>query len=131
MAEHDHAHEHENDEDQPYGMAIGIRLIDDAGEMFLVEVEITPYVDEPTALGATLVFHPLTDLDPTSQDDDIEWPALPTDIDDELERDSAAPMREQFQAILRQLAALDESRFRAYLQRARDEAAEDEGDDEE
>ena len=127
MAEHDHAHDH--DEDQPYGMAIGIRLVNDGGEMYLVEVEITPYVDEPTALGATLVFHPLTDLDPTSQDDDIEWPALPTDIDDELDRDSSLPMKEQFQAILRQLAAFDEARFRGYLERARAEAEEDEDEE--
>jgi hypothetical protein len=129
MAEHDHAHDHDHDGDQPYGMAIGIRLVEDGGEMYLVEVEITPYVDEPTALGATLVFHPLTDLDPTSQDEEIEFPALPTDIDDELERDTEASMREQFQAILRQLAGFDEARFRTYLARARAEA-EDDGDEE-
>jgi hypothetical protein len=131
MAEHEHDHEHEG---ETFGMALGFRIFDDEGSLYLAEAEITPYVDEPNALGATLVFHPLADLDPTTEDEDIDWPAWPVDVDDDLTRDGKAPQAEQFQAILRQLAGLGEQQLRDYLRQAREEAAaeddEDEGEDE-
>jgi hypothetical protein len=131
MPEHDHEHDHEH-EGETFGMALGFRIFEDEGALYLAEAEITPYVDEPESLGATLVFHPLADLDPTNDDEEIEWPAWPVDIDDDLTRDPKAHQAEQFQAILRQLAGLGETQLRAYLKQAREEAAsEDDGDDEE
>lgn len=116
-------HEHEQDEDS-YGMAFGFRLFEDEGGLFLAEVEITPYVDDPDALGATLVFHPLQDINPVAGDAEVEWPAWPVDIDDELTRETGAPIPTQFQSILRQLSALSEDELRQYLQLAREEAEE-------
>lgn len=132
MDKHDHEHQDEEGS-ETFGMALGFRIFDDEGELFLAEAEITPYVDQPEALGATLVFHPLSDLDPTTGDEELDWPAWPTDIDDDLTRDSDAPMREQFQAIVRQLSTLSEPQLREYLLRAREEAAleDDEDEDEE
>lgn len=124
MAEHDH-HHHGAGDDGPYGIAIGFRIFEDAGELFLAEAEITPYVDEPTALGATIVFHPLSELDPTGNDEELDWPAWPTDYDEELTRNSGAPTAEQFRTIVRQLAALGEGELRDLLRRAREEADEE------
>jgi hypothetical protein len=130
MSEHEHEHDHDHEhEGETFGMALGFRIFDDSGDLFLAEAEITPYVDEPDSLGATLVFHPLADLDPTNDDEEIDWPAWPVDIDDDLTRDGGASQAEQFQAILRQLSGLTEAQLRAYLQRAREEAAAE--DDEE
>jgi hypothetical protein len=118
MAEHAHDHEHGED---GLGLLVGFRIFEDAGELFLAEAEIGPYVDDSNALGVTLVFHPLTDLDPTSDEDDEERAAYPFDFDDELTRDEKAPLREQAQAILRQLSQLPEQSLREYLGVAREE----------
>jgi hypothetical protein len=125
MADHEHDHDHEH-EGETFGMALGFRIFDDSGDLYLAEAEITPYVDEPDSLGATLVFHPLADLDPTNDDEEIEWPAWPVDIDDDLTRDGTAPLNQQFQAILRQLSGLSEAQLRDYLKQAREEAAAEE-----
>lgn len=130
---HAHAHDHEHDDEggQTFGMALGFRIFEEEGELYLAEAEVAPYVDEPGALGVTLVFHPLAELDPTAEEDELDWPAWPTDIDEDLTRDSGAPMGEQFQAILRQLAGMTEAQLRTYLQRAVEEAGMDEdGEDE-
>jgi hypothetical protein len=126
MAEHAHDHEHGED---GLGLLVGFRIFEDAGELFLAEAEIGPYVDDPNSLGVTLVFHPLTDLDPTSDEDDEERPAFPFDFDDELTRDEKAPLPEQAQAILRQLSKLPEESLREYLRVAREEYGIDEGDE--
>ena len=120
MAEHDHEHDHEHGDDG-LGLLVGFRIFEDAGELFLAEAEIGPYVDDAAALGVTLVFHPLNDLDPTSDDEDDDRPAYPFDFDDELTRDEKGPMREQAQAILRQLSQLPEESLREYLRVAREE----------
>lgn len=123
MAHHEHHHEHEGDES--YGMLLGVRIFEDAEQLYYAEVEITPYVDEPHALGATLVFHPLNDLDPTAPEEDGDWPAWPLDIDEELTRDTSDPIPAQFLAIARQAGKLSEEQLRDYLALAREEAAED------
>lgn len=120
MAEHEHDHEQE----ATHGMALGFRLLEEAGELYLVEAEISPYVDEPGELGATLVFHPTQGLDPTDTSDEVEWPAWPIDIDDELTRKGSDPIPGQFQAILRQLRGLSDEDLREYLRVAREEAEE-------
>ena len=120
-------HPHEHDHEEGVGMALGFRIFEDAGALYYVEAEITPYVDEPNALGATLVFHPLEGLDPTAADEEMEWPAWPLDIDDDLSRNADAPMAAQFQEIVRELSTLSEGRLREYLQQAREDATEDEG----
>ncbi len=122
--EHHHGHEHENGS---YGMALGFRIFETEGKLYFAEVEVTPYVDEPEALGATLVFHPLDGLDPTNPDESEDWPAWPVDIDDELSRDTEAPAAEQFAAILRQVAALTTDDLGAYLAQAREESEGGEG----
>jgi hypothetical protein len=131
MHDHAHAHDHDGEGTETFGMALGFRIFEDEGELYLAEAEITPYVDEPEALGATLVFHPLSDLDPTTHEEELEWPAWPTDVDDDLDRDTGAPMQEQFRAILRQLSRLSESELRDYLNRAREEAGMEEEEEEE
>ena len=120
MAEHDHEHDQEHGDDG-LGLLVGFRIFEDAGDLFLAEAEIGPYVDDSEALGVTLVFHPLNDLDPTSDDEDDDRPAYPFDFDDELTRDEKGPMREQAQAILRQLSQLPEESLREYLRVAREE----------
>lgn len=120
----DNHHEHEHEEG--VGMALGFRIFEAEGALFYVEAEITPYVDEPQALGATLVFHPLAGLDPTAADEEMDWPAFPLDIDEDLTRNAEAPAATQFQEILRQLSTLSEGSLREYLQQAREEAREDE-----
>lgn len=119
---HHHDHDHEHGDEQSYGMAIGFRIFEEGGQTYLAEVEITPYVDEPNALGATLVFHPLDELDPTTPNDDIDWPAWPVDIDDDLTREPTDPMKTQFISIVRQLGKLSEEQLREYLALAREEA---------
>lgn len=122
MAQDDqHDQEHEHDGDESYGMALGFRIFEQDGQVYLAEVEITPYVDEPTALGATLVFHPLDELDPTEPDQGTDWPAWPVDIDDDLTRDPATPVPAQFLAIARQVGRLAEDQLRDYLALAREE----------
>lgn len=121
MSQDTHTHDHE-DEDDSYGMAFGFRIFEQNGQLFLAEAEITPYVDDPEALGATLVFHPLEGINPIAGEEEIEWPAWPVDMDDELTRDSDAAIPVQFQAILRQLSELSEGELRQYLGAAREEA---------
>jgi hypothetical protein len=114
---------HEHDEDATFGIALGFRTLDEAGKLFLVEAEIAPYVDEPEELGVTLVFHPLEGLDPTAESDELDWPAWPVDIDDDLQH-GGGTIAAQFQAIVRQLHNLTTEQLRGYLQVARAEAEE-------
>jgi hypothetical protein len=120
MAHHEHEHDHEHE--GHYGMALGFRIFESDGKLFFAEAEITPYVDEPNALGATIVFHPLSGLDPTDPEGEAEWPAWPVDIDDDLTRDTGAPMPAQFESIARQLGSLTEAQLRDYLQQAMEES---------
>ncbi len=120
--EHHHDHDdHEHGDGESFGMALGFRIFEDDGQLFLAEVEITPYVDEPTALGATLVFHPLSGIDPTSPDQEGDAEAWPVDVDDDLDRDTGAPIPEQFMAIARQAGRFTEEQLRDYLALAREE----------
>jgi hypothetical protein len=121
----DHEHHHHEHENGSYGMALGFRIFENDGKLYLAEVEVTPYVDEPQALGATLVFHPLDGLDPTQVDEEADWPAWHVDIDDELTRDTDTPMRKQFTAILRQVAGLSEGQLGEYLAVAKEEGGEE------
>jgi hypothetical protein len=122
MSEHDHGHEgHTHEHDEGYGMALGFRIVEDGGQLFLAEAEITPYVDEPSELGVTLVFHPLEGLDPVEATEDEERPAYPVDLDDDLTRDTSEPIAAQFQAILRQLRGFSEDQLRDYLRMAREQ----------
>ena len=118
---HHHDHDHEHGEGESYGMALGFRIFEDDGQLFLAEVEITPYVDEPGALGATLVFHPLNGIDPTSADQEGDAEAWPVDIDDDLTRDTGAPITQQFLDIARQAGRFSEEQLRDYLALAREE----------
>ena len=116
--QHDHDHGHE----EGFGVALGFRIFEVDGGLYMAEAEVSSYVDDPNSLGATLVFHSLTELDPTSApDEDDEENGWRIDIDDELTRTEGAPMREQFHAILRQLAGLSEQDLRDYLKQAREE----------
>jgi hypothetical protein len=115
--DHEHAHEHDHEE-STYGMVLGFRILEREGSFFLVEAEVGPYVDEPTELGVTLVFHPLEGMDPTSAEGDGDLPALPLDIDDDLTRDPDDPIPTQFQAIVRQLAGLSDQKLLEYLDQA-------------
>lgn len=128
MADHNHAHHHHDhshdDQDESFGMAIGFGIFEDEGQLFLAEAEITPYVDEPTELGVTLVFHPLEGLNPIEPSEEVEWPAWPIDIDEDLTRNLGEPIPTQFQAILRQLRGFSEEQLREYLRAARAEAEE-------
>jgi hypothetical protein len=120
----DHA-QNDDGADDTFGMGIGFRLFEDGGEMFWAEAEIVPYVDDPAALGVTLVFHPVAEIDPLAEDEDAEWSAWLMDYDDELERDEKAPVPQQFTAIVRQLSRIDDDTLRAYLAEAREHADED------
>jgi hypothetical protein len=120
-----HGHEDEETGDV-LGMAVGFRIFEDGGDLYLAEAEISPYEDQPTALGVTLVFHPLAGIDPTGEDDEDGVP-LAFDFDDELTRDEGASIVDQTQDILRQLSNLTPESLREYLQAAR----EDEEDEEE
>lgn len=117
MTEHEH---HDHEQEGTHGMALGFRILDEGGKLYLAEAEISPYVDEPNELGATLVFHPLDGLNPV-EEDASEWPAWSIDIDDELERDGSQPIPQQFIAIARQLHGLSEQQLRDYLAAARAE----------
>jgi hypothetical protein len=118
MTDHDHAHEHA---DETTGMAVGFRIFEDQGKLYLAEAEISQYVDQPDALGVTLVFHSLAGIDPTASDAEDEEPFV-FDLDDELTRDESAPIVEQTADILRQLANLNEASLREYLQAAQEDA---------
>lgn len=113
-------HDHDHDQEEGYGIALGVRIFEHEGQLFFAEAEITPYVDEPEALGATLVFHPLEGINPSAFDEEADWPAWPVDIDDDLTRDTDRPTAAQFQAILRQLSALSDERLGGYLRQARE-----------
>lgn len=126
MADHAHDHEHADD---GLGLLVGVRILEDEGELFLAEAEIGPYVDDPDSLGVTLVFHPLADLDPTTDEGDEDRPTYTFDFDDELTRDEKAPLRDQAQAIFRQLAKLPEESLREYLRVAREEYGIDDEDE--
>jgi hypothetical protein len=117
------SHEHEHDEH--YGMALGFRVLEEGGDLYMTEVEIAPYVDEPEELGATLVFHSLEGIDPTNLSEggeEMGGPAWPIDIDDDLTRDASKSAAEQCQAILRQLSQLSDDKLREYLKQAREES---------
>ena len=116
----EHAHEHEGGGEEILGMAVGFRIFENGGELFLAEAEISPYEDDPSALGVTLVFHPLAGIDPTSADDDEEEP-WHFDFDDELTRDEKASVVDQTADILRQLSKLSEQALGEYLQAARED----------
>jgi len=125
---HDHDHTHG---EEGFGVALGFRIFESEGGIYMAEAEVSSYVDDPSSLGATLVFHSLTELDPTvppgEEDEEEGWRI---DIDDELTRDESAGTREQFHAILRQLAGLSEDDLRAYLKQAREETGVEEAEDE-
>lgn len=119
------AHEHEHDEEggDVLGMAVGFRIFEDGGDLYLAEAEISPYEDQPDALGVTLVFHALAGIDPTGEDADEAEPVA-FDFDDELTRAEDAPIVAQTQDILRQLSNLTPEALREYLQAAKEDAAE-------
>lgn len=123
---HDHAHDgghhhHHDDEDLP-GVAVGFRIFEEAGELYLAEAAIEPYEDNADALGVTLIFHPLNDLDPVSDEADDDRDAWLFDFDDELTRDEEAPLVTQTQDIFRQLRTLSEEALREYLRVAREDS---------
>lgn len=120
MTDHDHAHAHGGGNDEITGMAVGFRIFEDGGQLYLAEAEISPYEDEPTALGVTLVFHSLNGIDPTSTDEDDMEPWA-YDFDDELTRSEKAPIVEQTADILRQLANLSPASLGEYLRAARED----------
>lgn len=120
MTQNEH---HPDDEhgDETYGMALGFRIVEDGGELFLAEAEIAPYVDSPEELGVTLVFHPLSGINPVENNEHEDWPSWTVDIDDELTRDASLPLPDQFQQIVRQLHGLPEEDLRDYMREAREE----------
>jgi len=118
--QNDQAHDHEHEGDGVLGMAVGFRIFEEAGALYLAEAEISPYEDDPSALGVTLVFHALAGIDPTSGDDEEEEP-IAFDFDDELTRDEKAPIVEQTQDILRQLSKLSEQALAEYIRAARED----------
>jgi hypothetical protein len=122
MSEHDQqgAHEHEHGGEEILGMAVGFRIFEDNGELFLAEAEIGPYEDDPESLGVTLVFHALAGIDPTAADDEDNEPWA-FDFDDELTRREGSSIVEQTQDILRQLSRLSEEALREYLHAARED----------
>ena len=124
QAGHEHEHEHEAEDGDVLGMAVGFRIFEEGGGLYLAEAEISPYEDQPTALGVTLVFHALAGIDPTGEDDDEAEP-LAFDFDDELTRDEGATIVAQTQDILRQLSNLTPESLREYLQAAREDADEE------
>jgi hypothetical protein len=119
MTEHDHAHAQGGDEEIT-GMAVGFRIFEDAGALYLAEAEISPYEDQPTGLGVTLVFHALAGIDPTTGDDDEQEPWA-FDFDDELTRDEGASLVDQTADILRQLSNLSPASLSEYLRAARED----------
>lgn len=120
---HHHAGHGDDEGEGTYGMAFGFRTIEQDGELYLVEAEIAPYVDEAAELGATLVFHRLEWIDPSAAEE-AEVPAWALDIDDDLLRKGSDPLDAQFAAIVRQLHGISEGQLREYLAVAREEAEE-------
>lgn len=116
---HDDDHEHEEGEGT-YGMAFGFRTVTRDNRIYLVEAEVAPYVDEPAELGATLVFHSLEWVDPSS-DVDVEVSAWTIDIDPDLVRKGSDPIPTQFDSIARQLHELTEEQLLEYLAAAQEE----------
>lgn len=98
--------------EEGFGVALGTRLLWLSGNPFLVEAEISSYVDAPDELGVTLVFHSLDLPEPR------ELEGWRLDIDHVLQRDVAAPMREQFRSILRQLIQFPDDMLRDFLVQA-------------
>ena len=122
MTDHDHAHEHDESEEVD-GVVFGFRLFEEGGQMYLAEAEIFPGEDEPSALGVTLVFQPLSGLDlssPPEEDEEDDEPAS-FDFDDELTRDPKAPVAEQIADIVRQLSNLTPASLAEYLRAARED----------
>jgi hypothetical protein len=120
MTQHEHDHDH-SIEGETQGIALGFRIFEHEGEMYFAEAEISAYVDDPESLGATLVFHKVSGVDPTLSADDIEWPTWGLDVDDELERDESDSLSRQFEAILRQISRLSDDDVRRYLKQAMEE----------
>ncbi len=118
--QNEQAHDHEHEGDEILGMAVGFRIFEEGGALYLAEAEISPYEDDPSSLGVTLVFHALTGIDPTAGDDEEDEP-IAFDFDDELTRDEKAPIVEQTQDILRQLSKLSEQALGEYLRAARED----------
>lgn len=120
---HEHGHDHDGEGEGTYGMAFGFRTLAEGDELYLVEAEVAPYVDEPEELGATLVFHPLEWVNPTP-DEEAELPAWVIDIDDDLTRKGSEPIPAQFAAIVRQLHGLSDAQLAEYLAVAKEESEE-------
>jgi hypothetical protein len=118
-------HEHERHDEEGYGLALGFRIVEESGKLFLAEAEIAPYVDDPDELGVTLVFHPLDDINPIEVDEEVDWPSWTVDIDDDLVRDAGDSIEKQFAAIVRQLHDMSADRVREYLALAREGAETD------
>ena len=114
--------QHEHDDGDTYGIALGFRIIEDGGALYLAEAEIAPYTDSPDELGVTLVFHPLEGVNPVEATDEVDWPSWPIDIDDDLTRNGGDPMDRQFAAVVRQLHDLTPERLRDYLRMAQEES---------
>ena len=115
---HEHQHDHDGAEGEgTLGMGFGFRTLLDGDQVYLVEAEIAPYMDEPSELGATLVFHTLQWVNPEIDEADLPvgW-AL--DIDEDLLRKGSDPIPVQFAAVVRQLHELTEEQLRDYLELA-------------
>jgi hypothetical protein len=117
--------DNDQSDDETYGLALGFRILEDGGRLFLAEAEIAPYVDQPDELGVTLVFHPLDGINPVEVDEDVDWPSWPLDIDDDLTRATGDSIEKQFAAIVRQLHDLDVEQLRDYLGQARQHTLEE------
>jgi hypothetical protein len=113
-------HHHDDEQDLP-GVAVGFRIFEDEGDLYLAEAAVEPYQDQPHTLGVTLIFHPLKDLDPVSDEADDDRDAWLFDFDDELTRDEDAPLAAQAQDVFRQLSKLPEESLREYLRVAKEE----------
>lgn len=118
---HEHHHHHDDDGADLPGVAVGFRIFEDEGDLFLAEAAIEPYQDAPETLGVTLIFHPLRDLDPVSDEGDEERDTWLFDFDDELTRAEDASLVAQAQDIFRQLSRLPEESLREYLRVAKEE----------
>jgi hypothetical protein len=124
MSDHQHHHDHSTEE-HTHGMALGFRIFEHENDLYFAEAEIAAYMDDAESLGATIVFHKLSGLDPTTADEETELPAWSTDIDDDLTREEGGAITAQFESILRQLSKLSEQELRSYLQRAIEETEEE------
>ncbi len=116
-----HDHHHDHDEQDLPGVAVGFRIFEDEGDLYLAEAAIEPYQDQPETLGVTLIFHPLRDLDPVSDESDDDRDTWLFDFDDELTRPEDASLVVQAQDIFRQLSRLPEESLREYLHVAQEE----------